>query len=331
MCERQKIKKATSVLTHSALSWWKSLTPSDKPPTWVTMKMLMRERFVSPNDAMPSNKLELSLLHDYCTSNSCDKKELCDNSSITYMPQLEHKLDVVSSNTVNRAKIRTFNPITTVHDELELLPSLNTSGYIEFDVLCNLNNLEEKLSFSVVLPWLSKHIYHVTERYNWKGEYMVHRVYICSNMKSHFVMKQHDQLEGYVKANHITSSSTCPSLYVLQQQGQLHERERGWMKSSALHQHLLQAPKTLSRGRLKTRKGRMMSTCISTIWSSPNQSESQAKGELKSNLFANLVWTARVGLAKTDVDGTYGLRFRRSRHCWKAKKIRFLTQLVPRQ
>jgi hypothetical protein len=105
-----------------------------------------------------------------------------------------------------------------VHDELKLLSSSNTLGYIEFDVLCNLNNLEGKLSFSADLPWLSKHTYHVIRRYNWKGEYMVHRVYICLNMKSPFVMKQYDQLEGCVKANnHITSSSTCHSLYVLQQ------------------------------------------------------------------------------------------------------------------
>jgi hypothetical protein len=44
---------------------------------------------------------------------------------------------------------------------------------------------------------------------------MVHRVYICSNMKSSFVMKQYGQSEGCVKANHFTPSSTCPSLYVL--------------------------------------------------------------------------------------------------------------------
>jgi hypothetical protein len=184
MCERKKIKKATSVLTHSTLSWWESLTPSDKPQNWANMKMLMRDRFVSSNDVMPSNKLELPLLHDDCTSNSCDKKELCDDSSITYMPQLENKLDVVASDPINCAKIRTFNTITSVHDELKMLSSLNTLGYIVFDVLCNLNNLEEKLSFTVDLPWLSKHTYHVIGRYNWKGEYMVHRVYICSNMKS---------------------------------------------------------------------------------------------------------------------------------------------------
>jgi hypothetical protein len=99
-------------------------------------------------------------------------------------------------------------------------------------MFCNLNNLEEKLSFSVDLPWLSKHTYHVIRRYNWKGEYMVNRVYICLNMKSSFVMKQNDQLEGCVKANHIMSSSTCPSLYVLQQHGQLQEGGQGWMTSS---------------------------------------------------------------------------------------------------
>jgi hypothetical protein len=77
------------------------------------------------------------------------------------MPQLENKLDVVASDPNNCAKIRTFNHITSVHDELKLLSSLNTLGYIEFDVLRNLNNLEEKLSFSVEFPWLSKHTYHV--------------------------------------------------------------------------------------------------------------------------------------------------------------------------
>jgi hypothetical protein len=39
------------------------------------------------------------------------------------VPQLENKLDVVSSDPINCAKIRTFNPITSVHDELKLLSS----------------------------------------------------------------------------------------------------------------------------------------------------------------------------------------------------------------
>jgi hypothetical protein len=47
-----------------------------------------------------------------------------------------------------------------------------------------------------------------------------------------FFINQYDQLEGYVKANHITSSSTCTFLYVLQQQGQLQEGEQSWTASS---------------------------------------------------------------------------------------------------
>ena len=31
MCPRRKVKNASSVLRHSALSWWESLDPSDKP------------------------------------------------------------------------------------------------------------------------------------------------------------------------------------------------------------------------------------------------------------------------------------------------------------
>jgi hypothetical protein len=69
------------------------------------------------------------------------------------MPQLGNKLGVVASDSINCAKIRSSNFITSVHDELKLLFSLNTLCYIEFDVLCNLNNLENKLSFSVDLPW----------------------------------------------------------------------------------------------------------------------------------------------------------------------------------
>jgi hypothetical protein len=70
---------------------------------------------------------------------------------------------------------------------------------------------------------------------------------------------------------------------------------------------------------------------MSTIWSRPNQSESQAQEELKSSLFANLVRTTGVGLPKTYAQATYGLRCLHSRYRWKAKEIRFLTQLITRE
>jgi hypothetical protein len=98
-------------------------------------------------NVMPWDKSKLSLQQEDFLVVPCDK-ELCDGNTIISMPQLENKLDVVSSDPINCAKIRTFNPITSVHNKLKLLSSLNTFGYIEFDILCNLNNLEEKLSFS---------------------------------------------------------------------------------------------------------------------------------------------------------------------------------------
>jgi hypothetical protein len=224
-----------STLTNDVLVWWNNLHDYEKPQIWTDVKALMRHQFVSMDnsknslsnstDIMPSDKFELPLLQEDCLVVPCDKEELCDDNTIISMPQLENKLDIVASGPISCAKIRKFNPITSVHDEMKLLSSLNTLGYIKFDVLCNLNNLEEKLSFSADFPWLSKYTHHIIGKYNWKGEYMVHRVYICSNMKSPFVMKQYDHLKGCVKANHIIFSSTCPSLYVLQQQGKLQEGE----------------------------------------------------------------------------------------------------------
>jgi hypothetical protein len=148
ICDRRKIKIVASTLMNHALVWWNNLHNYDKQKMWADMKTRIREQFVSSHDVMYSNKSELPLLHDDCTTNFCDNKELSDGSSITYMPQLENELDIVASNPISCAKIRILNPITSVHDELKLLSSSNSLGYIEFDVLCNQDNLEEKLSFS---------------------------------------------------------------------------------------------------------------------------------------------------------------------------------------
>jgi hypothetical protein len=116
--------------------------------TWTNVKALRREQFVSMDDTknnlsnstdvMPSDKSKLPLLQEDCLVVPCDKEVLCDDNTIISMPQLENKIDVVVSDPINCAKIRIFNPITSVHDALKLLSYLNTLGYIEFDVLCNL-------------------------------------------------------------------------------------------------------------------------------------------------------------------------------------------------
>jgi hypothetical protein len=107
-------------------------------------------------------------------------------------------------------------------DELKLMSSLYTLGYIEFDVLCNLNYLEEKLYANADLPWLSRHTYHVFGKYNNKGQYMVQRVYICTNLNSPFVVQNCDQLEDY-KINNVVMPYS--SNFVLRSQVEYKEGE----------------------------------------------------------------------------------------------------------
>ena len=115
------------------------------------------------------------------------------------MPQLVNGHDTCVEN-------KHLLPITAKKDELKLLSSLNTLGYIEFDTLCALSSLREKF-LCTELPWLSRCTYHFIGKYNCKGEDMVHRVYICSNLKSPFVVQQYDRLEGCHRYNHVMSRS----------------------------------------------------------------------------------------------------------------------------
>ena len=48
----------------------------------------------------------------------------------------------------------------------------------------------------VDLPWLSRHIYHIIGKYNNKGQYLIHRFYICANLNSPFVVQDCNQLSG---------------------------------------------------------------------------------------------------------------------------------------
>jgi hypothetical protein len=66
----------------------------------------------------------------------------------------------------------------------------------EFDDLFNLDCLEEIIFAHADFPWLSRHSYHVIGKYNNKGQYMIHRVYICENLNYPFVLLNFDPLEG---------------------------------------------------------------------------------------------------------------------------------------
>jgi hypothetical protein len=101
--------------------------------------------------------------------------------------------------------------------------------YIDFDDLCNLDCLEERIFAHADLPWLFRHSYHVIGKYNNKGQYMVHRNYICTNLNSLFVVQDCDRLEGH----HHTTTFPCSShSFVLNKIVDFQEGEHHWFLPS---------------------------------------------------------------------------------------------------
>ena len=78
--------------------------------------------------------LDFPLSQDDLLDVPCNKDDLCDNTSAIH---------VLKPHTCS--KIKYVIHIANANDELKLLFSLNTLGYIEFVVFCNLNCLEDRL------------------------------------------------------------------------------------------------------------------------------------------------------------------------------------------
>ena len=81
---------------------------------------------------------------DYLTV-ICDKEELCDSSLANSMPQLPHNHDTLNLTSEISAANKHVVQVASPNDEMKLLSSLDILGYIEFNGLCNLKNLEKKL------------------------------------------------------------------------------------------------------------------------------------------------------------------------------------------
>ena len=153
---------------------------------------------------------------------SYDKEDLCANTSFTHIPELMNKCDIFGLEPYECAVDNPSHPITCVQDELKLLSSLNTLGYIEFNILCNLNCLKEKVQLDSNLPSLNHCSLHAIGKNDIKGEYLVHKVYICSNLKYPFGLQYHEQIGGCINTNNILQSF---SSFSLMQQDQPEERE----------------------------------------------------------------------------------------------------------
>jgi hypothetical protein len=123
------------------------------------------------------HSLDLPLSQDDLLDISCNEDDLHHD---IYVPMQslknDHAICVLKMSTCAENRLVIHN--ATEVDELKLLYSLNTLGYIKFDVSCNLSSLEEKLYAYADLPWFSRHTYHFIGKYNCKGEYKVHRVYL---------------------------------------------------------------------------------------------------------------------------------------------------------
>jgi hypothetical protein len=145
------------------------------------------------------------------------------------MPQLVKEIDssVLDQNTC--AKNKQLFPIAIEKGELKLSSSLNALGYIEFDTLCALSSLEEKFVCAELL-WLSRCTYHFIGKYNCKGDYMVHRVDIFSDLRSPFILQKYNQLECCSRYNLVILSS---SSFVLKKHDKPQKGEHSWLLHTA--------------------------------------------------------------------------------------------------
>jgi hypothetical protein len=161
-----------------------------------------------------------------CLDIPCDTEELFYDSSIISLPQLVSKFDIVASEPIKCAANILIYPIGNTQDEFNLLSSLNTLVYIEFDVLCDLNNLKEKPLLDSDVQWLTRNTCHVMGRYNCNGDYMLHQVYIFTKVQSCLVVRQYDQVESDGNTNPIMASSSSS---IFMKQVHFQEGEHYWL------------------------------------------------------------------------------------------------------
>jgi hypothetical protein len=99
---------------------------------------------------------------------------ICDNSFVEDTP----------------AGVGRVHCIDMEKQELHIISTLNTLGYIDFNVPYNLNCLEERLSKESGLQCFSRCVFHAIRKYDDGGEILMHGVYICSNLKYPFELQQ---------------------------------------------------------------------------------------------------------------------------------------------
>jgi hypothetical protein len=147
-----------------------------------------------------------------------------DHASLVSTTHLVHG-DDDSILDYTHADTRRVHCITSEKEEFEIISSSNCLGYIEFDFLCDLKSLVNKLYDKSDLPSFNHCLLHAIGKYDSEIQYLVHRIYICSDLKSPFGLHDHDKIGGCTNANNVSQS---PSRFSLKQQGHPKEGEHCW-------------------------------------------------------------------------------------------------------
>jgi hypothetical protein len=193
ICERRKLRNIASALMNNALAWWKHLCKSDKlPKTWNNVKILMRKTFVDSSLASHLNFEIYSLEEEAIIASPIVHNILQEVKIKQEKEHVMNELDTSVFGSPTCAKIKHLVHVTCDTNELNLLSSLDTFGYIEYDVPCDLNIVEKRMFCQTKLPLLSRNNFHAIGSYN-SSVFMVRRVYICSYLNPHSIIQQYDK------------------------------------------------------------------------------------------------------------------------------------------
>jgi hypothetical protein len=189
ICERRNPRNVASALTNNALAWWKRLCEYDElPKIWNDVKILIRKTFV---DSSPASNLnfELHSLEEEATIASPIVHNILQEVELKQeKEQVMNGLDASIFDSPTCAEIKHLIHVTYDTNELNLLSSLDTFGYIEYDLPCDLNIVEKRMFCQTKLPLLTINNFHAIGSYDYSGVFMVHRVYICSDLNPHSIM-----------------------------------------------------------------------------------------------------------------------------------------------
>jgi hypothetical protein len=135
---------------------------------------------------------EFPLLQDACHIVPCDREELCDHASLIFTTQFVHICDN-SFVEDTPAEVGRVHCIDMEKQELHIISTLNTLGYIDFNVPYNMNCLEERLSKESGLQCFSRCVFHAIAKDD-GGEILMHRVDMCSNLKYPFELQRIERI-----------------------------------------------------------------------------------------------------------------------------------------